>query len=52
MKLISLNCRVWTRGTDRSSDKYWKKRMKAPCMIVGDFNHSYIDVGANLRINL
>jgi len=27
MKIISLNCRVWTRDRDKSSVHYWKKRM-------------------------
>lgn len=28
MKIISLNCRVWTRDTKQSSDSFWIKRMK------------------------
>lgn len=39
---------------EEKNESVWTKlgkRMKAPCMIVGDFNHSYIDVGANPIIN-
>lgn len=28
MKIISLNCRVWTRDTDRKSPRHWRKRME------------------------
>lgn len=27
MKIISLNCRVWTRDRDKSSSHYWRTRM-------------------------
>ena len=28
MKIISLNCRVWTRDTKRGSERFWVKRME------------------------
>ena len=28
MKIISLNCRVWTRDAKRASDRFWVKRME------------------------
>lgn len=28
MRVISLNCRVWTRDTDRKSPRWWRRRME------------------------
>lgn len=27
MRIVSLNCRVWTRDTDRKSPRWWRRRM-------------------------
>lgn len=28
MRIVSLNCRVWTRDTDRKSPRWWRRRME------------------------
>ena len=36
MRIVSLNCRVWTRDTDRRSPRHWRKRMERIRRFIAD----------------
>lgn len=38
MRVVSLNCRVWTRDTDRKSPRWWRRRMERIRRFITDEN--------------
>ena len=36
MRIVSLNCRVWTRDTDRKSPRWWRRRMERIRRFIAD----------------